>query len=145
MVSIYIIRVLGMVRRRPELDEEEIRLLKIRSELNKRRPRKIRQESWRYVRVKESWRRPRGIDSKMRLKKKGYPPLVSIGYRGPKKVRGLHPTGFKEVLVFNPDDLDKIDPKREAVRIAGSVGRRKRMAIIEKADKLGIVVLNRRL
>ena len=134
-----------MVRKKPKLSEEEIRLLKLREEMNRRRPEFIRQESWRYVRVKESWRRPRGIDSKMRLKKKGKPPLVSIGYRNPKLVRGLHPTGFKEVIVYNVKDLEKIDPDREAVRIAGSVGRRKRIEIIEKADELGIVVLNRRL
>ncbi len=134
-----------MVRKKPKLSEEEIRLLKLREEMNRRRPEFIRQESWRYVRVKESWRRPRGIDSKMRLKKKGKPPLVSIGYRNPKLVRGLHPTGFKEVIVYNVKDLEKVDPDREAVRIAGSVGRRKRIEIIEKADELGIVVLNRRL
>ncbi len=134
-----------MVRKRPRLTEEERRLLELRNEMNRSRPEFIRQESWRYVRVKESWRRPRGIDSKMRLKKKGKPPLVSIGYRGPRLVRGRHPTGFEEVLVYNPDDLDKVDPERQAVRIAGSVGRKKRMEIIAKADSLGIVVLNRRL
>ncbi len=134
-----------MVRKKPKLSEEEIRLLKLREEMNRRRPEFIRQESWRYVRVKESWRRPRGIDSKMRLKKKGKPPLVSIGYRNPRLVRGLHPTGFREVIVYNVKDLEKVDPDREAIRIAGSVGRRKRIEIIEKADELGIVVLNRRL
>lgn len=134
-----------MVKRKPRLTEEEVRLLKIRMELNRKRPRFIRQESWRYVCVKENWRRPRGIDSKMRLKKKGKPPLASIGYRNPQMVRGLHPTGFKEVIVYNIKDLEKIDPEREAIRIAGSVGKRKRINIIEKADELGIVVLNRRL
>jgi len=139
------IKVLKMVKKKPHLTEEEIRLLKIRMELNRKRPEFIRQESWRYVRVKENWRRPRGIDSKMRLKKKGKPPLVSIGYRNPRMVRGLHPSGFKEVIVYNVKDLEKIDPDREAIRIAGSVGKRKRISIIEKADELGIVVLNRRL
>ncbi len=134
-----------MVKKKPKLSEEEIRLLKLREEMNRRRPEFIRQESWRYVRVKESWRRPRGIDSKMRLKKKGKPPLVSIGYRNPRLVRGLHPTGFREVIVYNVKDLEKVDPDKEAIRIAGSVGRRKRIEIIEKADELGIVVLNRRL
>ncbi len=134
-----------MVRRKPKLSEEEYRLLKLREEMNRRRPEFIRQESWRYVRVKENWRRPRGIDSKMRLRKKGKPPLVSIGYRNPKRVRGLHPTGFREVIVYNVKDLETVNPEKEAVRIGGTVGRRKRMEIIKKADELGIVVLNRRL
>ncbi len=134
-----------MPRRKPLLSKEELRLLELRNVMNRRRPKFIRQESWRYKRVKPNWRRPRGIDSKMRLKKKGKPPLVSIGYRGPRAVRGLHPTGFEEVLVHNPKELETIDPSRQAVRIASAVGRRKRIEIIEKADELGIVVLNRRV
>ena len=58
-----------MSRRKPELSELETKMLELRKVMKKREPDFIRQESWRYVRVKESWRRPRGIDSKMRLKK----------------------------------------------------------------------------
>ncbi len=129
--------------RRPNLTPEEQKLLKLRNELNRKRPEFVRQESWRYVRVKPNWRRPRGIDSKMRLKKKGYPPSPNVGYRGPKLVRGLHPTGFREVLVYNPKDLEGIDPTRCAIRIAARVGKKKRMEIVKKADELGIKVLNR--
>ena len=131
--------------RKPKLTPEVERALKIRMEIKSRKPEFIRQESWRYVRVKESWRRPRGIDSKMRLRKKGRPPLVSIGYRGPKLARGLHPTGFKEVIVYNVKDLESVNPDVEAIRIASTVGRRKRLEIIKRADELGIKVLNRRL
>lgn len=129
--------------KKPTLSEEEIRLLKIREELSKKRPKFIRQESWRYVRIKPNWRRPRGIDSKMRLKKKGYPKSPNVGYRSPKLVRGLHPTGYREVLVHNLNDLEGIDPNRYAIRIAAAVGKRKRLEIIKKADELGIKVLNR--
>jgi len=134
-----------MSRRKPELSELETKMLELRKVMKKREPDFIRQESWRYVRVKESWRRPRGIDSKMRLKKKGRPPIPNIGYRVPKIVRGRHPSGFIEVLVHNVKELEGIDPKRYAIRIASTVGRRKRIEIIKMADKLGIKVLNRRL
>ncbi|RLG60546.1 50S ribosomal protein L32e [Candidatus Geothermarchaeota archaeon] len=134
-----------MGRRKPELSELETKMLELRKVMKKREPDFIRQESWRYVRVKESWRRPRGIDSKMRLKKKGRPPIPNIGYRVPKIVRGRHPSGFIEVLVHNVKELEGIDPKRYAIRIASTVGRRKRIEIIKMADKLGIKVLNRRL
>lgn len=133
---------------RPRLSDNEIRLFKLKYEVIKKKlPRFIRQESWRYVRVKDSWRRPRGKDSKMRLHKKGRPPLVRIGYRTPKLVRGLHPTGFEEILVYNVKDVETkvTDPERQAIRIAGSVGRRKRVMIIKYADEHGIRVLNRRL
>jgi len=118
------------------------RLLRLRRRIASKRPRFRRQESWRYVRIKENWRRPRGIDSKMRLKKKGWPPSPSVGYRGPKAVRGLHPSGYEEVLVYNVGDLAAIDPETQAIRIAGTVGARKRAQILEEAERRGIKVLN---
>ena len=111
-------------------------------ELKLKRPRFVRQESWRYVRLKPNWRRPRGKDSKMRLQIRGWPPLVKVGYRTPRAYRNLHPSGFKEVLVYRPEDLQGLDPEIHAVRIAGSVGMRKRLLIVEEAEKLGIKVLN---
>ena len=118
------------------------RLLRLRRRIASKRPRFRRQESWRYVRIKENWRRPRGIDSKMRLKKKGWPPSPGVGYRGPRAVRGLHPSGYEEVLVYNVGDLATIDPETQAIRIAGAVGARKRAMILEEAEKRGIKVLN---
>jgi large subunit ribosomal protein L32e len=69
--------------------------------------------------------------------------MVSVGYGGPKKVKGLHPSGFEEVMVHNVNDLKDIDPKKQAARIGHTVGTKKRMAIEGKADELGIRVLNR--
>jgi large subunit ribosomal protein L32e len=102
----------------------------------------VRQESWRYSRVGASWRRPRGISSKMRLRRKGWPKVVDIGYRGPRKQRGLHPSGLREVLVHNEKDLEGLNPALFAVRIAHAVGKRKRQAILAKAKQLGLRVLN---
>jgi large subunit ribosomal protein L32e len=129
--------------KKPILSEEEVRLLKVRAEKKKREPEFVRQESWRYVRIKPNWRRPRGIDSKMRLKRAGKHKLPNIGYKGPELVRGIHPSGFREKLVCNVRDLEGVDPSRVAVRIGATVGRRKRMEIIKRADELGIKVLNR--
>ena len=71
------------------------------------------------------------------------PNCVDIGYRGPAAVRNLHPSGFEEVLVYNTDGLEGVDPKVQAVRIGGTVGVKKRLAIQARADELGIRVLNR--
>ncbi|MCL7394120.1 MAG: 50S ribosomal protein L32e [Thaumarchaeota archaeon] len=111
-------------------------------ELKLKRPEFVRQESWRYVRVKPNWRRPRGKDSKMRLQVKGWPPLVKIGYRTPKDYRNLHPSGYKEVLVYRPEDLQGLNPEIHAIRIASSVGMRKKLLIVEEARKLGLKILN---
>ncbi len=117
-------------------------LLKLRADLKKRRPDFVRQESWRYKRVKSSWRRPRGKDSKMRLGMGGWPRLVKIGYRSPRKIRGYHPSGLKELVVHRPEELNSVDPGEFAVRIAHDVGLRKRIKILDKAKELDIRVLN---
>ena len=116
--------------------------LQLRERVKKKKPDFVRPESWRYKRLSESWRRPRGLDNKMRRKIKGWPPTVNVGYRGPKATRGLHPSGYKEVLVYNTDDLKKIDPKTQAIRIAHTVGKRKRAKILVEAKKRKITILN---
>jgi len=116
--------------------------LRIRARIKRKKPDFVRQESWRYDRLKENWRRPRGIDNKMRRKIKGWPPTVNVGYRSPKAARGLHPSGFEEVLVHNVEELKNVNPKTEAVRIAHTVGKRKRAQILMQARKKKITVLN---
>ncbi|HID10162.1 MAG TPA: 50S ribosomal protein L32e [Candidatus Latescibacteria bacterium] len=107
-----------------------------------KKPEFRRQESWRLKRLDESWRRPKGLDSKMRIRKKGWPPRVSVGYRSPRVIRGLHPSGLEEVLVHNPREVEGVDPERQAIRIAHTVGAKKRMAILEMAKAMGVTVLN---
>ena len=94
--------------------------------------------------MKPSWRRARGLDSKMRTKRKGWPKSVDHGYRSPKSVRGLHPSGFEEVIVHNVTGLDEITSD-QAARISHTVGRRKREDIVERAEELKIFVLNKRV
>ena len=128
---------------KPVLDDDIKAALEIRSAKNDARPAFKRQEWFRYQRLGEKWRKPRGIHSKMRRHLSYRPPVVSIGFRGPKMVRDYHPSGFREVMVYNPGQVEAVDPKVQAIRIGGTVGGKKRMAIIEKADDLSIRVLNR--
>lgn len=109
-----------------------------------KKPRFRRQESWRYKRVTDRWRRPHGIDSKMRKKVKGWPASPTVGYQSPKATRGLHPSGYVETRVFNVEDLAGIDPEIQAVRVAHTVGAKKRVEIIATAEEKGIHVLNSR-
>ena len=116
--------------------------LKLRERAKRKKPEFARPESWRYIRLKENWRRPRGLDNKVRKSFSGWPPLVKAGYRGPKVARGLHPSGYKEVLTHNAEDLKEIDPKTQAIRIAHTVGKRKRARIITEARKKKLTILN---
>ena len=107
-----------------------------------KRPRFVREESWRYKRVKEPWRSPKGKSSRVRRSKEGWPPVVKIGYARPKATRGRHPSGLKEVMVWRPKDLEGIDSKTQAARIAHTVGENKRVQILEDAKKANIRILN---
>ncbi len=124
---------------------EENRLKELvakRKQVSENRPAFVRQESWRYVRIHPEWRKPKGVDSKMRRQDKGWPALVRVGYRGPAGARGLHPSGHYEVLVHRPSDLVGLVPGRDVARIGGTVGARKRDAILSRATELGIRVVN---
>ena len=121
---------------------EKKQALKMRERVKQKKPKFRRQESWRYKRLKWGWRKPRGIDSKMRKKVKGWPKSAKIGYRGPKESRGLHPSGYLEVLIHNVDEVDQINPETQAARIAHAVGARKRVEISDRAKEIGIHILN---
>ncbi len=116
--------------------------LKLRARAKNKKPAFVRAESLKYDRFSLSWRRPRGLDNKIRRKIKGWPAGVSVGYKGPKIARGLHPSGYREVLVYNVKDLSTVDPNTQAARIAHTVGKRKRALIVAEAKKLNIKILN---
>jgi large subunit ribosomal protein L32e len=131
---------------KPKLSDEQKSALGQRREKSAARPAFRRHEWWRYKKLggkHASWRLPRGIHSKVRRHFGYRPPLVSIGYRGPADVRGLHPSGFEGVLVHNVDDLAAVNKDTQAARIGGTVGGRKQKLIVAAADKAGIRVLNR--
>ncbi len=106
----------------------------------KRHYRFLRQRTPGKVRLKMSWRKPKGIDSKKRRERKDKGRVVKIGYRVPKLIRGLHPSGLREVLVRSVEELQGL--KDVVVRIASTVGRRKRELIVKKAQELGLRVIN---
>jgi len=92
-------------------------------------------------RLKDKWRKPRGEDNKQREHRVDRGALPSSGYRTPRAVRGYHPCGLREVLVRNVRDLEKVGDGY-AVRIASTVGRKKREEILAKAKEMNLKVLN---
>jgi large subunit ribosomal protein L32e len=92
--------------------------------------------------LSDSWRKPRGQHNKQREQRKAKGALPKPGFGSPVAVRGMHPSGFFEVLVTSLKDLEGLDPKTQAVRIGGTVGDRKRMILQETALSSGIKVLN---
>ena len=132
-------------RQKPILDDETKEALKVRSAQKKKQPAFRRQEWFRYKRLsKTGWRKPRGDDSSQRKNRKYRSPMARVGYGKISQVRDLHPSGFEEILVNTAADLDGLNPERQAIRIASSVGNRKRAGIHDRADNLGLRILNRR-
>ena len=132
-------------KQKPELDDETRKALATRDAQGRKQPKFRRQEWYRYKRLSRSgWRKPKGYQSKQRLNMKYRTPMARVGYGKIKAARDLHPSGFEEVLVHNTEGLDGVNPSTQAVRIGRGVGNRKRSAIHDKADEMGIRVLNRR-
>lgn len=130
-------------KKKPILSDDIKKHLSLRKDIKKRTPEFLREEWFRYKRIPKNWRRPDGITSKMRRHYKYRPSVVRVGFRGPKKTRGLHASGFKEILVYRASDLDSINPETQAARIGGSVGTKKRLEIEKKAKELDIRLLNK--
>ena len=120
--------------------------LELRDKVAKSRPEFKRPESWRYKRLETTWRKPKGIDNHQRKQKsRGRPGLVKVGYGGPKIARGLHPSGYTDNLVYNIDDLEKLNPKIDGVRIGHSVGTKKRKEIVIKSIEKKFKIFNARV
>lgn len=127
---------------KPELSSEELRLLSVRKRLKAKKPEFRGPDSHKKKRVNPAWRKPKGLHHKVRSKIKAKGKAVRVGFRGPAMVRGLHPSGFEEVVVYSEEELEKLDRTRQAIKISGRVGMKKRAAIEERARSLGFKILN---
>ena len=108
----------------------------------RRKPKFIRSQGIHFGRLGKKWRKPRGIDSKMRYEIRGKPKSPKAGYGGKVLTRSVHPSGYREVLVYREKDLDSLDAGTQAARISGTVGLLKRERILSRAKELRIKVLN---
>ena len=88
---------------------------------------------------KQKWRRPTGRDNKMREKRRGYPVVVSIGYRQKAKDRNKI-DGKEIVIIHNISDLSKVNKNNMAH--LDKVGAKKKAEIIKKANEMKIKINN---
>lgn len=130
------------LKRKKTSEEKEIDKIKdaikkkklpvFRGRFGKRWLRRKSKQKW------SKWRKPRGIDIK-RNREDGR--LPNPGFRTERRIRYLHPSGLQERLISNLAELNNV-PENSAVRIASTVGRRKKKIIIEEAGKMKLKVLN---
>ncbi|HDD72767.1 MAG TPA: 50S ribosomal protein L32e [Candidatus Aenigmarchaeota archaeon] len=117
-------------------------MLRIRKRIKKKKPAFRRQEGFKHAKLGDSWRRPKGRHSKLRMREKSRGKVPCIGYSSPKSVRGLDRFGYREIRVFNVRDLENINPEEEVAVISGTVGKKKRMEIVKAAEQKKIIVKN---
>lgn len=100
-----------------------------------------RHQSDRVVRVKESWRKQKGIDSVVRRRFKGKVLMPNIGYGTNKKHRHVMKDGFRKFLVHNLDELELLlmHNRTYAAEIASNVSTKKRKAIVERAREVSLL------
>ena len=124
------------------LNTEIKRLLNVRKKQKSKKPTFKQTDSHKKKKLADYWRKPDGIHNKTRYAKHGKCPLVEAGYGSPAAVRGLHPSGFEEIIVNNIKELESLKTESQAGRIGRTVGARKRSIIEKKAAELGLKILN---
>ncbi len=118
------------------------KLLELRKAQKAKKPHFKRQDWHKKARLDPVWRKPKGMDSKLRRHMHAHGHLPTTGYRGPLLVRGMHKSGLVPVLVHTVSQLEHISGKTHGIIIAATVGNRRRVELITKAQSKTIRVLN---
>merc|ERR1712079_43671 len=116
-----------------------------RPKIVKKRTKKFtRHQSDRYDKVKRNWRKPKGIDNRVRRKFRGMYKMPNIGYGSSSVTRHMMPSGFKKVLIHNVKELEVLmmSNKTYAAEIARGVSAKNRKTLIERAAQLAIRITN---
>ncbi|CAK9104566.1 unnamed protein product [Durusdinium trenchii] len=106
--------------------------------VKKRTKKFTRFQADRFKRMNPAWRKPRGIDGRVRRRFKGSTLMPKIGYGSDKKTRFRLKNGFYKFVVRCPADLEMLLMHNEkyCVEVAHNIGAKKRKEIVERADQL---------
>lgn len=101
----------------------------------------VRTDSHKKKRLASGWRRPKGLQNKRRLMKRGFAPVVKVGYGSSNKtkdtVKGLEP-----IKITNVEQLSSLNKKTQGALVARTLGGKNKLEILIKAKELGLTVLN---
>jgi large subunit ribosomal protein L32e len=122
------------------MDNSIKKALEHRKIIKGKKPDFVKQDSHKKPKLSSSYRKPRGLQSKMRLNKKGYRGTPSCGYGSPNLVKNLTKEGLLPFVVSNLSDLDKIDVKKECIIISSRIGTKKRIELVKLAIDKKIVI-----
>ncbi|CAH1736674.1 PREDICTED: 60S ribosomal protein L32 [Diuraphis noxia] len=118
---------------------------KYRPQIIKKRTKKfIRHQSDRYDKLKPNWRKPKGIDNRVRRRFKGQYLMPNVGYGSDKRTRHMLPSKFRKVLVHNVRELEMLmmQNRKYCGEIAHGVSSKNRKTIVSRAQELSIRLTN---
>jgi len=115
------------------------KLLSLRKHIKQKQPHFIRQDYHKIKCLKRAWRIPTGKHAKIRYGKAGHRYMVTPGYGSPREVYG-----FEGIRVCTVKEVEAVDPETQGIIISSSVGNKKKIEIIKKAQELSIKVINLR-
>lgn len=115
-------------------------LLDLRKRIKKKKPTFKRQEFLR-TKLGPKWRRPKGGQSKLRKGKKSHGHIPHPGYSSPRKVRGLSPSGLREIIISNLNQLNSLT-KEDGIVISRKVGLKKKIELLNKIKEKKLTLLN---
>ncbi|MCB9362442.1 50S ribosomal protein L32e [Candidatus Woesearchaeota archaeon] len=117
-------------------------LLDIRKAVKSKKPTFSRQDSHKKPKLGTVWRRPKGLQSKMRLMKRGYKRRPEVGWGSPKSVKGLSPEGLMPVSIASAADVEALDAKKDGAMLKRTLGTRKKSEIVKALVARKITILN---
>ena len=101
----------------------------------------IRKDAFKRKRVNQTWRKPRGLQNKKRLQKKGNARKVKPGFGTKDADRHTTKTGLKIITITTIAQLKEVNPKTHAI-IIGKTGMNKKLKLLDAAEKAKLTVTN---
>lgn len=118
------------------------KLLEVRRAVKRRKPNfQIQNSNDPKKRWPGRWKRPKGLQSKMRERRKGNPKYIEPGYGSPVEVKGATADGLFPVVVSNVSALGRVR-EGEGVVISATVSVRKKAGIAKAAAERKLKLLN---
>jgi large subunit ribosomal protein L32e len=103
-------------------------------------------ETDRHIRMNKSWRKPRGIDCRVRRRYRGTLRMPKCGYGSNQKTIHQLPNHLKKFVVNNASELEVLLMNNDTycAEIAATVGAKKRIEILKRAKELNVNITNRK-